>query len=513
MNNRILLRVACLLAVTSMGLANAAAAEKFDTDPKHQLPRPDTKAPDQTKKVKVFILMGQSNMVGMGDISGGSAGWASALLKPVLSVYDGAYSPATDYDRMTPVSTTALTNIAEVKPTPSTGGCTYVVRGQIQMKTAAVCEFSPGYGGSSHNIMVIAGTEVYRREVGKEPVRKPFTFEEGKTYPFKITYLTRELSGAGWYQRADVPGTLGTLVKHQKKYPFLLDDAGQWTVRKDVYYYDARTKHGSFLSPTSNNGASIGPELGFGHVMGQLLDEPVLILKSCIGNRSLGWDLLPPGSERYEAEVTERGEKVTRIFAGYKDRPDSWVMDKDKGKATEPPPWLDKKTGKVIDWYAGKQYDDDMANAKAALENLAKVYPEYRGQGYEIAGFVWWQGHKDQNAVHASRYEQNLARLIPSLRKDYNAPDAKFVLATGCGNPGRTSFGLQIAEAQLAIGDAKKHPEFAGNVKAVDSRDLWREVDVSPANQGYHYNRNAETYMEVGLRLGWAMAGLLNITP
>jgi alpha-galactosidase len=184
-------------------------------------------------------------------------------------------------------------------------------------------------------------------------------------------------------------------------------------------------------------------------------------------------------------------------------------MDKAKGLETEPPPWLDKKTGKPIDWYAGKQYDDDMANAKAALADLAKVCPGYQGQGYEIAGFVWWQGHKDQNAVHASRYEQNLARLIPALRKDYNAPSAKFVLATGCGNPGRESFGLQIAEAQLAIADAKKHPEFAGNMKAVDSRDLWREVAVSPKDQGYHYNRNAETYMEVGLRLGWAMAELL----
>ena len=32
----------------------------------------------------------------------------------------------------------------------------------------------------------------------------------------------------------------------------------------------------------------------------------------------------------------------------------------------------------------------------------------------------------------------------------------------------------------------------------------------SPKNQGHHYyNRNAETYLEVGLRLGWAMADLL----
>ena len=98
---------------------------------------------------------------------------------------------------------------------------------------------------------------------------------------------------------------------------------------------------------------------------------------------------------------------------------------------------------------------------------------------------------------------------IPQLRKDYAAPNAMFVLATGCGFTGRDGTGLQISEAQLAIADAKKHPAFAGNVKAVDSRDLWREPNASPKNQGYHYNRNAETYMETGLRLGWAMGELL----
>ncbi len=36
---------------------------------------------------------------------------------------------------------------------------------------------------------------------------------------------------------------------------------------------------------------------------------------------------------------------------------------------------------------------------------------------------------------------------------------------------------------------------------------------ASPKNQGYHYNRNAETYLETGLRLGWAMAELLQPKP
>ena len=340
-------------------------------------------------------------------------------------------------------------------------------------------------------------------------------FDHSKKVKVFILMGQSNMVGMGDIAPETNQGTLLYLTRKGGKYPWLLDPDGQWTVRKDVYYYDARVKKGSPLSALSNNGKSIGPELGFGFVMGQLLDEPVLLLKSCIGNRSLGWDLLPPGSERYQAEVTERGgQKVVRVFAGYRDRPESWIVAEGRGLATEPPPWLDKKTGKPIEWYAGKQYDDDMANAKAALASLAKIYPGYQGQGYEIAGFVWWQGNKDSfNAVHAARYKQNLARLIPQLRKDYNAPNAKFVLATGCGVTGREGLGLQIAEAQLAVGDAKKHPEFAGNVKAADSRDLWRDANVSPRNQGYHYNRNAETFMEVGLRLGWAMAELLKRNP
>ncbi len=72
---------------------------------------------------------------------------------------------------------------------------------------------------------------------------------------------------------------------------------------------------------------------------------------------------------------------------------------------------------------------------------------------------------------------------------------------------------MQIAESQLAVdGDKGKSPEFKGNVKAVDTRDLWREADVSPVNQGYHYNHNAETYYETGDALGRAMVKLLEIS-
>lgn len=310
-------------------------------------------------------------------------------------------------------------------------------------------------------------------------------------------------------------GSLEYYCKTEKKYPFLVDETGAWIKRNDVWctYVMQRGKgmqlvKNDWLQPGFGaRGSHFGPELGFGCVIGQEIDEPVLLIKACIGNRSLGWDYLPPGSERFEhATKDKQGVEKTFVYAGYKGRPNFWEMDKTKGKATVPPPWLDK-AGKVIDWYAGKQYDDDVRNTKTVLSDIGKYYPG--ATKHEIAGFVWWQGHKDQGEPYASRYEANLVSLIKALRKEFDVPKAPFVLATGCGNPGTESFGLKIAEAQLAMNDAKKHPELAGNVKCIDSRGFWPKPEESPSKQGYHYYWNAATYMDVGLSLGWAMTDLL----
>jgi len=317
--------------------------------------------------------------------------------------------------------------------------------------------------------------------------------------PIKVYIMLGQsnMLGFGRVGPEETVGSLEFLAKQKGKYPHLVDESGKWTTRQDVRYVHVMDPRGVDYKDMSNfndvrnewlaPNKSFGPELGFGHVVGDYHDQPVLLLKACIGNRSLGWDLLPPGSERFEFDG--------KIYAGYKDVANFW----DKG--TEPKP---------VPWYAGRQYDADTAHAKAVLNNLEKYYPGFQGQGYEVAGFVWWQGHKDQSAALASRYEQNLVRLIKSLRQDFDSPDAKFVLATGCGNPGREGFGLQIAQAQLAVdGENENYPQFKGNVKAVDVRSLWRDADVSPVNQGHHYNHNAETYYEVGDLLGRAMVQML----
>jgi len=473
------------LVLAMGGLAIPAAAREIPA----QLPDPDTKAPDATKPVKVYILSGQSNMVGMGDITGGFSRWGKQFLDPVVSVYPGEYSPTADYDKMTAIKTKKLPAFGGVRPTPYPGGGTHVVRGHVQMKDTGVYRFKPGYANSTYNIMEVDGVEVYRREVGKEPVHRDFKCAGGKRYPFKITYLTDAANGLGWVGRTDIPGTLHTLVKKDKKFPHLVEDKGKWTVRNDVIYKGVISAVAQGPLTVGLQGNTIGPELQFGHIMGHYHDEPVLLIKASIGNRSLGWDILPPGSKRFTYEG--------RTYAGYKDTPSSWVEGQPKKK---------------VNWYAGKQYDDYVKAVHDVLNNFDKLFPAYRKQGYEVAGFVWWQGHKDGNPAHASRYEQNLVRLIKALRKEFNVPKAPFVLATiGFGGWEMKGPHLTVANAQLAVsGEKGKYPEFAGNVLTVETRGFWRSVEQSPRNQGYHYNRNAETYMLVGDALGRGMVRLLS---
>ena len=437
----------------------------------------------QEKPVKVFILSGQSNMVGAGKVDGGGTRWGSEIIDPVVSVYEGTYNPKADYDALRPIKILKLEFFGGTNPTPYPGGGVQVTRGFVQIKESGIYEFRPGYGGSSNCLMEVGGKEVHRQDPGGEAIRAEIKLEGGQKVPFKIIYFTKDANGLGWTARLDVPGSLKTLVKFGGKYPYLMNNKGQWTARDDVYYRGVVTATGSRWMGVQ--GGRIGPELGFGHSVGEAIDEPVLVLKTSQGNRSLGWDFLPPGSKQYEFEG--------KIYAGYKESPLSW------NKGAEPKP---------IDWYAGKQYDDCFSAAHEVLDNFDTQFPHWKGRGYEIAGFAWWQGDKDRyNLAHAKKYEENLVHLITTLRSEFKAPNAKFVVAT-LGQTAKDSDDVNerlILDAQLAVdGTAKKYPGFKGNVGTVYTH---------PLSQGgasnSHYNGNSQTYMDVGLAIGEAMMKLL----
>ncbi len=301
--------------------------------------------------------------------------------------------------------------------------------------------------------------------------------------------------GAGRVEpgRKGPEGSLTHAVKEKGLYPYLIDKDGRWTTRRDVRNVRVMGSGTGGMRLFNNEwltikGGKIGPEIGIGHHLGRAIDAPVLILKSCIGNRALGWDLLPPGGEGFEFKDSKG---VTWVHPGYKGSPEKWR------KGEEPKP---------IKWYAGMQYDGDVARTKKVLTELDRFYPG--AKEYEIAGFFWWQGDRDSRSeALSSRYEKNLVHLIKQLRREFEAPDAKFVCATlGQTKKGDAGNGGKILDAMFAVdGSSGQYPEFEGNVATVYTHPLSRG-----GSSGGHYNGNAETYMNVGAAMGKAMVGLLN---
>lgn len=503
------------------------------------LPRPDGKPGVATKPVKVYILSGQSNMVGFGRLSGAAPVYPSIYLSADPTVmpckmpvgpsallphgiyqsakagarkgakvffYKGRYDPNIDYSKLKPIkkTTVALGTVSARLP-HFKGAYTVVVKAYIDVPMSGTHQLHAGFGDSTYAIVTLDGKEVYRKDVGGKVVAHKVSLEAGKRYPITITYM-KGGSAAFWMELVDLKGKgdLEYMIKDRGMFGCMMDDNGEWTVRNDVIlnesYLDANKFKGGRstpLSPTAN-GKHIGPELGFGYVMGTFHDEPVLLIKSDIGNRSMGWDCLPPGSKRYEfaEKDSKTGQMKTFVYAGYKDSPSRWE------KGTDPKP---------IGWYAGKQYDEYTAAIHGVLDNFDTLYPQYKDQGFEVAGFVWWQGHKDGGSdAHISRYEQNMTNLIKAWRKEFKAPDAKWVIATvAFGGWDMSESYQKIAAAQLAVsGETGKHPEFKGNVKTIEARGFWRTRAESPTGTGYHYNHNAETYMLTGDALGRAMVEL-----
>jgi hypothetical protein len=283
--------------------------------------------------------------------------------------------------------------------------------------------------------------------------------------PVQVFILMGQSNMLGFGNAGQLKGIAGG------KYPYLVDDAGNWNVRKDVrnvFFCMAKLRINEWLTAANGSGkGKIGPEIGIGNYMGQLIDAPVLILKSCVGNRALGWDLLPPsavgtgvGGKSYQGDSESSNRKVKENRNG---------------------------------WYAGLQYDQDVGAAQNALRNLSTYYPGARG--YEVAGFFWWQGNAEGKG-NVGTYDKNLAFLFNDLRKDFNAPNAPFV----CATLGEHDKNATLSQKMFAFA---ARPEFRNQAAVFYSKP------VSSGGSGGHYGGNAETYMNVGEGMGRLMAELL----
>ena len=260
-----------------------------------------------------------------------------------------------------------------------------------------------------------------------------------------------------------------------KHFAPLLDAAGKWRTRDDVFitYLDRK---GPLTVGYGANELKIGPELGFGWVMGDALEEPVLLIKCAWGGKSLAVDFRPPSAGKPPYSLGEKNDAAI---------------------AQDPA-------------IVGKYYRETLALTKAALANIKELVPGSDGK-YVLAGFGWHQGWNDRiNDKFTAEYETNMMHFINDMRRELGAPELPFVIAeTGMTGPEeKHPRALALMKSQAAVAE---HPEFKGNVAFVSTRAFWRPQDQSPSKQDYHWNSNGETYYLIGESIGEAMKRLLGV--
>lgn len=228
---------------------------------------------------------------------------------------------------------------------------------------------------------------------------------------------------------------------------------GEWKVREDVTISfkvrDQVRKGGLTIGYTGYGGSShIGPELQFGHVMGDFFQEPVLLIKTAWGGKSLFKDFRPPSA-----------------------------------------------TGDTGPYYT--QMIDEVREALAALN----------GAPYELTGFVWQQGWNDMiDAAATAEYAENLTLLARDIRAELQRPDLPIVVGE-LGNLGPAKEGSGMAKFRAA---QREGASRIARCLFVETHPFARPAELSPnTGHGHHWFGNAESYFLVGDALGEGMKQLL----
>ena len=232
---------------------------------------------------------------------------------------------------------------------------------------------------------------------------------------------------------------------------------------------------------TAGFGASpekIGPEFTFGLYMQKFTDAPILLVKTSWGGKSLNTDFRSPSAGPY---VFNEGQ-----LAGFqKQGKDVAAMNAEKAKAT------------------GVYYRMMIEHVKKVLADPKRVVPGYdAAQGYELAGFAWFQGWNDMvdQGTYPNRdkaggydaYSTAMAHFIRDVRKDLNAPKMPFVIGViGVGGPtadygpDQQRYKATHQNIRDAMAAPAKMPEFKGSVAAVLAEKYWdKELTAAKAKDG-----------------------------
>ena len=246
---------------------------------------------------------------------------------------------------------------------------------------------------------------------------------------------------------------------------------------------DTREQKGQLTTGFGASRSDIGPEFTFGIYIEKLLGGPVLIIKTSWGGKSLNTDFRPPSAGPYVwnshvlAMLKRQGRNVQKLKA-------------EKIKAT------------------GVYYRLMIRHVREVLANIKRVDPQYNPkQGYELDGFVWFQGWND--AVDGWTYYKHgqpdqyvmygklLEDFIRDVRKNLAAPHLPFVVgAMGIGGVKHikkpTIYFRQAEAAPMLL------PEFKGNVVTVQTAPFWdyKLAALQARYQSYWRKVNAEAAAE-----------------
>ncbi|MDZ4848780.1 MAG: sialate O-acetylesterase [Pirellulaceae bacterium] len=195
----------------------------------------------------------------------------------------------------------------------------------------------------------------------------------------------------------------------------------------------------------------IGPEFTFALTMDAAFDEPVLLIKTAWGGKSLFYDFRPPSAGVYPRTLQD--------------------IEKDRNAESD----------------SGHYYRLMVEHVKKVLDEPKRVCPEYdAAQGFEIAGFAWLQGWNDMvnhevypelpkgiegNAY--AKYSEWMAAFIRDVRKDFSAPKMPFVI--GVLGVGGTKASGHVVAFREAMAAPAVLTEFKGNVVAVETAPFWSD--------------------------------------
>jgi len=268
---------------------------------------------------------------------------------------------------------------------------------------------------------------------------------------------------AGTLEPAIADPKMRDRFKHLKK-------NGEWTVREDVWvtFLCRRVKgpyekkppcgpltvgFGGFKTDRNDQFKkvpvpTIGPELGFGHVLGNHFDEQVLLIKAAWGGISLKKGFLPPSAGG-----------------------------------------------------PGPKYTETVAEVRKVLDNLKKYFPGYdEKQGYEIVGLVWFQGWNDGVGQGNPDYTEQLAHFIRDIRREFNVSDMPVVIGElGTDGPDAAGWVAEFRKRQAAVADI---PQFKENVRFARTAQFWPTFPAELNPKWEEFKKKNKAFLEQAKKQG-----------